>query len=190
MSGATAARAATTKGQVPTMTKKIAHDSHVSAASPADFVPDEDVLAEVLDALVRASATLALRPGLQPRARKASAVFWTVSTETLVKAADLATTHGVAEFDAAGALAAADYERRVAAVLAEARVFVQRLEDEMTVRHEPPARGVYALFAALKGLSRIRQDDRLAAATEELSLYLFPARRKKVAASRAAADGT
>lgn len=58
---------------------------------------------------------------------------------------------------------------------------VQRLEDEMTVRHGPTARAVYALFATLKALARIRDDDRLAAAVRELGLYLVPARRRKAA---------
>lgn len=163
------------------MTKKILPDSAVAPVSPADFLPDEDLVARATEALASVSESLRLRPGLTSKTRRVWSVFWTVSTETVVKAADLATEHGVADFDVPGALAAAAYERRVATVLAEARVLVQRLEDEMTVRHGPHARSAYALFATLKALARIREDDRLAAAVRELGLYLVPARRRKAA---------
>jgi len=160
------------------MTKKISHDSLLHTAS-SDFMPDEADVAKARDELVDVQKKLVIRPALPARARKLAAVFWTVPTEALLKAADLARTHEVTEFDAAEAEAAASYERRVGSVLAEARILVQRLEDEMIVRREPPARATYALYAALKGLARIRQHDRLGAAVRELGLYLLPGRGKK-----------
>jgi len=164
------------------------HKHNLQSSSPSNETltlagaTPETVYVRAAADLARILGELHITTTLDPKVRRDANVFWTVSGETLRKAAALAEEQGIKDFDAAAARAAADFELQVAPLVNNARVLLRCIEDEMIARHAPAARDTYALFATLKALSRIRKDPFLAQGVRDLATYLVPAGAKKAVA--------
>ena len=137
---------------------------HAAAAPPAPPLPKpappssiSDAASAAVQLIIQAQSSLPLEDGLVEKARKSALGLQHVSTEALAESASILETVGsrFPTFDAKEARDAVTYEQSMGEVVSRASALIGRVQASILQRRSKAADQTLALYAVLKGQSRV-----------------------------------